>query len=116
MQFVLSSFSANFTTSGVLSSSPRFLSAPVHAKISAIGLMMFFSARVSAIELTVWEGRIKISVFCWSKRYGVNNGANCGYSGFIYYMDTAPFTDRNQFQIWHLCKYYAEEFGVSTYK
>ena len=46
----------------------------------------------------------------------VNNGAGCGYSGFIYYMDTAPFTDRNQFQIWHLCKYYAEDFGVSTYK
>jgi hypothetical protein len=44
----------------------------------------------------------------------VNHGIDCGYSGFIYYADTAKFFKRHKKQIMKLLTNDAEEFGHSS--
>lgn len=43
-----------------------------------------------------------------------NNGADCGFSGFIYYYDTAPFAKRNKKAILSLCDSMAYELDAES--
>lgn len=41
-------------------------------------------------------------------------GANCGYSGFIYYSETCGFFDANKREILRLLSYSAKDFGTNV--
>lgn len=44
----------------------------------------------------------------------VNNGADCGFNGFIYYVDTMAFYAKNQQSVVALAERMAAEFGTTT--
>ena len=44
----------------------------------------------------------------------LEHGANCGFSGFIYYYETTEFFDSNKKEIIDLVKEYASEFDIGV--
>lgn len=54
------------------------------------------------------------SDFKESARDVSNHGANCGFSGFIYYADTVPFAKRNKANILEYAESMARDIGAEN--